>query len=54
MRNTLIAATAACMPFALAAAPNHTFVDAGYVNLDGDLDGVGVKGSAAVNPRLHV
>ena len=54
MRNTLIAATAACMPFALAAAPNHTFVDAGYVNLDGDLDGVGVKGSAAVHPRLHV
>lgn len=53
MRNTLIAAMAACMPFALAAAPNHTFIDAGYVNLDGDLDGVGVKGAVAVHPRLH-
>lgn len=52
--STSIAVVAACAPFALVADPNHTYVEAGYLNVDGDLDGFGIAGSAAVHPKLHV
>ena len=53
-KTTPIAIIAACVPFALVADPDYTYVEGSYLNIDGDLDGFGVAGSAAIHPRLHV
>lgn len=54
MRKTLITALAVAAPFTLAAEPSYNYLEGSYLNVDGDLDGFGVAGSAAVSPNLHL
>jgi hypothetical protein len=57
MRNRLImaaVAAAALVPLAATAGPSYTYVEGGYRNVDGDLDGFFAGGSIAVMPQLHV
>ena len=54
MHKTLFAALAVATPLTLAAEPSYDYLEASYLNVDGDLDGFGVAGSVSVAPTVHL
>lgn len=54
MRRTLVVAALALASAPALAGPSYDYVDLGYLNIDGDADGLGVEGSFAIDDRFHV